>query len=219
MADPVLIKKVLNVAQQIVYVDEANERNYRRVVGAVAWPSGSEPGCLAVVGEEWTKDLQLNAHRLWLIKEAQQDTIHDLCRRMAELRISHGADMWLGNRDNLGAMKVFQQSNRLLGRPLSIMSAPFAGEPLKVIDLQIGELLQPERKILTMGESKTAAIGQELTPKDMKHRVDEYPALAALGYAVTYLVLHQAPEQNQKKANVKKDWNPYNYFHGRPETR
>lgn len=203
-----MIKKILNIRQEIVYQDTETDRAYRRICGAVAWPVHMETGHLVIVGQEWKEDIGLQTRRLWLITEDEVNSILDAHLKMLSLRTLYSADFWVADTSDPGIMKVFRNVKHppvTMGNRLGLNAAPLAAENVEAMVMQVNELVQPERKILHLIPGMCQEQLRIIRIEDMKKPLRDFPVLAALGYAVAQMVLHN-PDRISGKANVKKDW-------------
>ena len=203
-----MITKVLNIRSEVVYQDKEVERAYRRIVGGLAWPTGIDAGYLVVLGEEFLEDVGLKARRLWLIKEDEGTSIKVLHGKMLEMRAFWGADIWVTDRSQEANMRIFRQANRGLEDALVLQGAPMYGERVSAVMPAVFELLQAERKILTLGTGQVQEAIRILRVEDMKKPISDIPILAALGHAAFEMILRQ-PFCLGTEPQVKGNWDIY----------
>lgn len=203
-----MIKKLLNIRREIVYQDVENKRFYGRIIGGLSWAESIEPGFLVVLGEEFKEDLGLRARRLWLLKEQEGDTVVSLHRLMREMRVSCACDEWVGDKRQEAHLRIFRQENAIqasLPAMVSLRMAPLAGERLGVLLQPIYESLEPERKVLMLGHSRSRDALANIERENLKQPAGQFPILAALGYAVAEMVLRQPRRQGQEPRAIS-DW-------------
>ena len=187
-------------------------KEFRRIVGGFAWP-GKKPGFVVAVGEELKPDPTTKRRHLWVVGETEDFNVENLFRRGAEFLEIYQVEVFCGNSRNEPMMSLLRQFNcssrnlKLSG--LSLREAPYVDNegsfPYYVHT--ISGLLDPE-KYLHFGEtSKLPGLLLEVTPEDASSLdAQSFPAIAALGYAVAYLVIYQplpplkAPQQNLAKS-------------------
>lgn len=200
-----MIKRMLNLEQKVVFENLENGRLYNEIIGGMAWPYGVDAGCLVVIGREWKMDLGLRTHRLFKLTETEEGGIRELHRAMLGLRETHGCDYWVGDLGQESNLKVFRQANKDIGQPLTLHGAIMAGQKLQAVVQQVYETIRSDRKFLELGEGLASDALQGVDPKDLRMQVAQFPAVAALGYAVSEMLLRQRAEK-VNSLNVKKDW-------------
>jgi len=211
-----MIKKAEYFAGKVVFEDSETKRVYRRVVGALGWPEPPEPGSLVVIAEGLVVESGLGTRPLWLLAEAQGATVLELylqCRAWGRLC---QVDAWLADLEREEEVNWFmhlanqQQANI---KPEPVFMAPVAYSGPRV---SLGLLLQlvdeqclPNRKILSLNEVWNARRRTVMT-EELSKPARNYPALAALGYAVAELVLNAGPEawETAPKHQTMKDYQP-----------
>jgi hypothetical protein len=169
---------------------------YRRVVGGLAWP-GLNPGFAVIVAEDLKKDDALDVRHLRVLDEAEEARIEDLIRwcDMIEANCKMVSLTWHTNLNNRPAMEfVYQFRKNLQGtgrHGFSLSNAPYVDDP-RGFEFAVNMLkkhLFKERKYLHLGEtSKLPGYLMNLDTMELKkERAEDFPAIAALGYAVATL--------------------------------
>ena len=207
-----LIKKTFNFKGHLVYWHQEAGRHYRRVVGGLAWPSPPAPGWLVVLGEEAQRDMGLSARRLWVLAARTGAGLEDLHRGCLELRQQCQSEVWLTQVDHRPEVPRWWLMNRDLPEEARVFltPTPYAGQPAVVISQLIGDFVLPHRKVLHFGkDSQLAREFLNLQTEDLKRPVDQFPALAALGYAMAEMALRQSQEWQGQQPQVINTWNPY----------
>lgn len=205
------IVKVPNTLNQPIYQVHGQEAYFRRVIGGLAWPALSKPGWLVVVGEDLGLDKGLGARRMRILAEASGEGLAELHLKALELRFNYQVEIIMAHtKDKAEVLQWRQFNSRLsMNQEISLMPAPYSGEAAQVLYQIIDNQIMPGRKVLSFGaESKMSQEFMNLRLEDLKGCVDQFPALAALGYAIAELVL-QAPAGRQKMPEVVREWNTY----------
>lgn len=191
----ILEKKIGYQRDSVMWIDRQNDRIFRRVVAGVHWP-GARPGFAVIVGELDNVDITSGARHLHLINELDGGEIHgrDLLgfiRRLSELRGIYGLESIYGDPGRKSAQEVVSAFNDSLpdkGRNgLHIEQAPLIDDP-KCFEFCIQIVrkhLVEGRKTLHLGkDSRLPGILASAGDVIMTAKADDYPAIAALGYAV-----------------------------------
>jgi hypothetical protein len=180
--------KLIGSTEKFFLNKETGER-YRRVAGGIAWP-GINPGYGIVLAETKDKDETLNKRTYKILAEYENENPTDLIRRCAEFSKTLCAYPFYGDTDHRPMLEILQKSNIRL----YVTEAPFVDEPsaFKTYVLMIRELTKVGRKALHFGkESKLPALISGLNPQDIPNTsqvaYEQYPPIAALGFAVSAL--------------------------------
>lgn len=173
---------------------------YRRIVGGLAWPGTKKPGFAVIVGEEKRHDFELNAYHLRLLAEVEEVNLE----RLLEWCIGYEVNSpevhwsWYGDTNNKPAMAwVYRLNdkypNQGMRRFLSLVPAPHIDSPRRFefcVNI-LRERLEQWRKTLHFGEESglpnyLLQLGSEGITKPAG---EDYPAIAALGYAISALTI------------------------------
>lgn len=163
-------------------------RKFRRIVGGFAWP-GKKPGFAVAVGEELEPDPNTKRRHLWVIGETEHFNIEVLARRAAEFLKIYHVEAFYGNSNIEPLMRLLRYSG------LSLYEAPYADNEhsFPFYMATIHGYLEPE-KYLHFGEnSKLRGYLMEVNPENTSQDAEGFPAIAALGYAVSYFKLYRPP--------------------------
>lgn len=91
------IKPVTDARGHVAWFEDKDSgREYRRIVGGVAWPYGQIPGALVVLGEEREAlpgDKQV--HEVRVLAAVEESALQDLAPRAAKLRDGVHAHLWV----------------------------------------------------------------------------------------------------------------------------
>lgn len=184
---------------EIFYQDRDTGARYRRLTGGIAWP-GTKPGFAVILAEDRKHDLDVNAHHVRLLAETEEVSIErllDWCARH-ELNSPEVYWTWHGNVTNKPAMQwVYRLNDKYhsQGRQqcFAMVPAPYTDNPrgFEFFVNILRERLERWRKTLHLGEkSKLPGYLLELSSEEiMKATSEDYPAIAALGYAVSALTI------------------------------
>lgn len=201
-----------NYERQIFYRDDRDDRQYRRVVGALAWPAPPSKGWLTVVGEDFYPDLARQQRRFYVLAAREAASIPDLHRGCLELRQETAAQLWVADTEDqrLPEIRMFARENRTLEwrHHVLLSTAPFAGRSAGTIAQLLGDLLRPGQKWLVLGDAGYSGQLLALNPDQLAMPAARFPALAALGYAVAELLMKEPVSKNLQK-QVVSTWNVY----------
>ena len=134
---------------------------------------------------------------MYVLAETEEMDVHQLLRRCAELTVKYGVSCFYGRYDQsmIRVLNLWLRDARDNRRAVfGFDSAPFSKDNNISYHMNVVKsLLLPERKILHLSDMiespKLPAHIQSLPPNVYSTATDiEYPAVAALGYAVTLLV-------------------------------
>ena len=186
--EKVIESKLPGVTEEYL-VNKKTGKRYSRIFGGIAWP-GRKPGCGVVVAEEFEIDETLNKRHYRILAEYENQNPTDLIRRCAEFSRGLRAYPFYGDDNNRPMMEILQR--RRLG--LYITAAPFVDESnaLKVYLTMIRELTSPTKKTLHFDQASKfpallAGINFLDIPNTTETAFQQYPAITALGFAVSAL--------------------------------
>ena len=176
------------------YYDTSRMTEYRRIIGAVAWPSGEKLGFIVVIAEDYNKDPRLKLRHYRLLAEYDNITPERLVRRLYDFQNKYLVSPWYGEPDNLLMMHFVDKFNQGLSskqKGIYIAEAPFADDPhnLRMYANQIKDRMIQAKKSLHFGDkSRIPGALSGLTPQDVQTKnAQEFPAVAALGFALSGL--------------------------------
>lgn len=199
-----------------LYLDKQADRLYRQVAGGLAWPQGAKAGFLIVVGEESRPELESGQRVLWVLAEQEAASLADIYRHYRELSEKYLLREWYGDPGNRAMMQLFRQQGReVQGEkllPLVVLGAPYHDDPqgLTFYVQTVNELVKSSKKLLFFGEhSKLPGNFLNLTPEDFQGKATDYPAIAALGYAVTALRVYAPAPAVAPEYQERETWSPY----------
>lgn len=187
------IESPLGLKQSYFY-DAGRLTEYRRIIGAIAWPSGELPGFIVVIAEDFHKDPRLKLRHYRLLDEYDNITTERLVRRLYDFQNKYLVSPWYGDPDNLLMMHFIDRFNQRLSKKhkgIYIAEAPFADDVhnLRMYANQIKNRMIQAKKALHFGDkSRVPGVLSGLSPDDVqKKRAQDFPAIAALGFALSGL--------------------------------
>jgi len=180
--------------------------HYRRVIGGIGWPRNGRPGAVVVVGEDHIEDKNAGRRPLYVLDEAERHDIMDLYEICVTLQQEHGDVKWFADcAHSFGS--IFEKQNRKNNlrrrRGVRLNGVPEAYGELDMVTSIILQRVQNETKSLYFGNvtifpARLVEIGLE----DAQARaLEDFPAMAALGLAVSNLDLSE-PRVAREVLNV-----------------
>jgi hypothetical protein len=199
------------------YLEETESgRKFRRIVGGFAWP-GKKPGFVVAVGEELEPDPKTEKRHLWVVGETESLNVETLAKRAIEFLEIYHVEAFYGNRENEPMMRLLRNAG------LSLHEAPYADNEhsFSFYLATIRGCLDPEKYLHFGDGSKLPGYLLEATPENASQGAEDFPAIAALGYAVSHLrfnkLLPPLPE-NKKPFNFAKSYSVNLDFKKRRDT-
>lgn len=204
------------------FTDNDTREDYRRVYGGVAWP-GKRPGFIVLVGESMTPDGAVREHFYRMLIEAEEQDVPALLRRCIELKTATGigllksvrhntyiTDGWFADTSYLPGMEIVRSLNdeaiERKKESLHLSDAPGGdGKDGFIFCYNVLRgLLSRNKKVLHLGEqSKLPSLLLEVSPEKLiKASPQDYPSIAALGYAVAALVNWKPQEEFKRPESV-----------------
>lgn len=195
-----------NVTSEPYFQERGNGRQFRRIVGALAWPFTDIPGCLLMVGELRNKPNVLGARRhLHVLAEYRTPDVSELLDGVARLQENWLCGLWVTPTDD-PRIALLDDYNDMLRRErrrrIRFVSPPgWEGNGGRLMSLYLGLIQQR-----IVGE-KSLQFGQGCTARDEARRLDrsamqgkllEHPGAAALFWAVAEMDLHPLPELGER---------------------
>ena len=172
--------------------------NFNKVVGGFGWPE-LNPGFFCVVGEYSTLTSMGRDPQYYVLAEAQDDDIEKLIEDIIRLRIDYQVQGVYGRTSKHGSQKLpamkflgawNEQTGASGGQTCRIRKAPYTddgGSILYHMNL-IKSLSKPDQRALFLFEESRLKGYLREVPEDPKLLKDtNYPAVAALGYALSVL--------------------------------
>jgi len=181
-----------------------SQRKFRRIVGGFAWP-GKKPGFAVAVGEEFDPDPTTKKRHLWVVGETEDFDVQNLSRRATEFKQIYYVEAFYGDSTIEPMMQLLRHSG------LSLREAPYADNEHSFLFYvsTIQGCLKPEKYLHFGDNSKLPGYLLEVKPEDTPSPdAEAFPAIAAIGYAVSYLMLHQPlpPLDKPQQQNLAKSY-------------
>jgi len=197
------------------FYHEAEDRLYQRVVAGFAAPS-ERPGTIVVLAEEsfWRPLFQVHC-----LAEDEAPTLDKLIEAAIELKADYRITDFYGrtsNEDTRRFLELYNREQREKRMPtMEILSAPYSdsGDIASHINI-LRNRLHPDKKSLHLGKSKILPGALQEIPIDkLATATDtEFPAVAALGYAVAALTEWEYIGSGQrKKSSYNTDYDELSY--------
>jgi hypothetical protein len=155
---------------------------YTRIFAGVAWPA-LRPGFIVVVGEHRSERVG-GLPLLVLLDEARDERLWHVVEKAASMRFYYKPERFYADCEHVAAMQFaadFRASGLFLEHSLlCAMDGPFGyAFPVLARMIAVGRLVIPQTGLMA-GELLTAPVHEELA----KLRLADYPAIAALAFAV-----------------------------------
>ena len=172
------------------FVHQNTGEKFRYVVGGFAWP-GTKPGFGLVVGIGYDDDPSQRYPVLQCLAEIEEPDIVRLIRESVRLRKEYMAFYWYGDLENPlneflysinKDLREMKEPDFWLTSPHNLRQPGSFGYYARLIE----DNLKADKKLLFLGEcSKLKGYVSDFPLEaGVKGTAEEYPAIAALGYAV-----------------------------------
>jgi len=179
-------------------------KKFRRIVGGFAWPGKKNPGFAVAVGEELEPDPATKTRHLWVVGETEDENLEILSRRAAEFLKIYCVEAFYGDSTIEPMMRLLHLSG------LSLREAPYADNEhsFRFYVKAVQGYIKPEKYLHFEKNSKLPGLLLEVNPEDASLDAEGFPAMAAIGYAVSHLRLHQLlpPLDKNKQQNIAKSY-------------
>lgn len=170
-----------------VYQDTVTKREYVKVVGGFAWPS-VKPGCAVVLGMGRATNPQTHRKDVWILAQEESLLVEDLLGRMSLWQKDYCCAKWYGDTES-SSMTLLRRYNKNREKTkVRLAKAHKVGESdaLHYYAGHIRALTASENKVLQFGKSFLRERIMEMGREDVaKAKVEDFPAVAALGYALS----------------------------------
>ena len=210
------IRKLDTKGRWNLYMDTETERSFWRILGAIAWPADG-PGFVVVVGEE-AKAHPAPPYHLHVLAEADDSNPSRLILKAQELaQVFMVRDFYgyTGNRADIEFLTWYNRKARdRRESTLNIREAP-ATETDGIhfhLNILLSRLNAAEKTLHMLPESKLPGHLLELQGDRLtRATASEHPAIAALGYVVSKLTVHEYKFQENQIAQGG-DYNPFDHI-------
>ena len=179
-----------------IIIHECERIEIGRVIGGIAWP-GERPGFAVFVGEELYPREGEKIRHCHLIKEIEERDLGNLLNRLVDivenLRSTYNikVEIFIGREDqkNMSFLDLWCDKRH---KEIFVSYAPHSDDGL--IGYHVNILLEraKERTLHLPKGCKLKGYMHELKESEIRTANDlEHPAVAALGYSVSYLTLYK----------------------------
>jgi len=179
-----------NGIKDFVYRDAVTNRFYQRIIGGIALPS-DKPGHVVVIAEE--ASIRPPYH-IYFICESSGDTINKLFSKALDLQNDCGVDGFYGRLTDQAQQYLInfnrQQHERQL-KTLDLYPAPHSdtGNIGYHLGLLVDALSATQKTLFLESSQHLPQALKQISLQDASGATDnEFPIVAALGYAVSILV-------------------------------
>ena len=180
--------EVFGRPDKVYFWDHRNQREYRRVVGAVAWSVSGAPGFILIIAEDANKHPRTKRYIYRVLNEYSSHDAEKMVKRMAAFQGLYAVSDWYGDDEDSLALFFVDKFNQGKKKGLCITNAPFARATgnLKLYSNMIFSRVEKAKKTLYFGDdSVLPATLSNIVLGDMESKLaEQIPPLAALGYAV-----------------------------------
>lgn len=170
--------------------------DFRRIVGGFCWPFGTSPGAFCVLGEVRSVDQHTYTHRVVLLHDEEVSGVDELLRRVHSASVDTGIFDWIARRD-VSEVRLVDQFNRLQSsqrqRQIRLVH-PQEGDDRDRFRfwIRLLERRTMDEKTMTFGESACVRDRlMSLPPGAYDKEPEEFPAVAAMLFALAEIDLHQ----------------------------
>lgn len=190
---------------KMYFKDTETEKDYRRIVAGLGWPyAGMKPGFLVVVAEDREPDYSLpgSPRHFRVLDELESEILEELHRTCTLFKNKYLLQsIYSDTRSaHMGEWaKLNKQNEERNIKAVSLALAPNLDRH-DYMDFYMGTVKKPlsVQKTLQFGDASNLRNSFGSLPKAeelVKQQLAEFPALAALGYAVIPLTIHE-PAKN-----------------------
>ncbi len=177
----------------IIFRCSESQREYQRIVGGMMWP-GKQPGFAIVLGQARWPNPQTKVPDLWICAEKQEASVQDLLAVCARWMKDYCCDKWYGHRDDFGMGRILCRFNETRPRhPVQVIPAMGEEEQDELqfyVDL-IRIAISSSKKVLQLHGSTLGEKMMEMDPDYHKKDCTDYPAIAALGFALSAMEMYR----------------------------
>lgn len=170
--------------------------SYRRIVGGLCWPFDTSPGAFCVLGEVRSVDPHTYTHRVVLLHDEEVSGVDELLRRVHSSSVDTGVFDWIARRD-VSEVRLVDQFNRMQSatrQPQLRLVHPQEGDDRDRFRfwIRLLERRTMDEKTMTFGESACVRDRlMSLPPGAYDKEPEEFPAVAAMLFALAEIDLHQ----------------------------
>jgi hypothetical protein len=211
-----ILEKRIACDGKVYWLNPESKREYGRAAAGLVWP-GKNPGYAVIVGEDEMKDTASQVRHYHILAEIEDAGLEAFIVRCHEQAGLFSVTDWYGDSSDRVAGEFLSTYNADLYKRRQqgfyISRAPLLNEPscFEYGVQTIYKHTKAGKKTLHIGDkSKLPGYLLELRPEEIKTaRAGDYPAIAALGYALAALDTWPATNLTRNKQQVENDWDPF----------
>ena len=172
-------------------------------MGSLALP-GEKPGFVVAVGEELDRDPAAKKRHLWVVGEAEDSLVQNLVTKGIEFLTIYKVEVFCGDTTNELMIRQYL-------RPLSLRAAPYVDN-----ERSFYHYVQTIQERLADGTldykgTNLERLLLEMPPEGILRNADSFPAIAALGMAISYIDTYPPlsslpPIDKSKEQNLAKSY-------------
>lgn len=218
------LEKKIGCDGAVYWIDAETKQEYSRIVAGLQWP-GRKRGFCCVLGESEIKDPVTQSRNFYVLAEIEDVGVQTFIEKMHEAAGLYCLSDFYGDAsDRMGSEFLYQFNLQLQGRRqvgFYISRPPLFGEKQCFPHLcqAIFSHLRAGRKTLHFGPaSKLPSYLLEFGQEQLRGgKPEDFPAIAALGYALTALSTWTASPQDRRTGQAA--ITDYDVFGGGSETQ
>jgi len=170
---------------------------YRHMVGGVSWPSAKMPGFCVVLGLSRMRDR--GVHNIFLLDEFKSPDTRSLVAQMGGMQVKYEIDRWMGDTDNLPAVKIKNEWNMRNTTPeddegyIMVSRSPVVDmdTPYQYILPQIQQMLGRDSRQLFLKKGEVTNYMAGIQNSQMSaYKMGDIPPIEALGFAMVAMTKH-----------------------------
>lgn len=217
-----MMHKKRNAAGETYFYDDETKRYFARIVAGIAWPFKDKPGWIVVLAQDDEPKPPTGKTIFRMLAEQSDPLIDRLLRRLREVDKTYLVERNYGDLSDEATASLVRKHNREMGEQriasIGIDFAPMSDQPnnlqthLQLIDARTEK--EVEKTLFIGEETQTAMALRKLDPPDVTGSVGDYPAIAALGFALAALEIYKPSPSEGKPQQFAKDapgYDPLNW--------
>lgn len=188
------------------YEDQRTGVKYRRLVGGIAWPFGSDDGACVVLAESYNPDFETQRQKVFRLEEFVSPDINTMLKWVHACQTDIYVVDWITPRESLYMELLHQYNDELsrLRRPTIYASSPPQWDRQECLRYYMRLLERRIRTEKTIHFGETSLIRDQCvalakSTENHHRRLEEFPGPAALLYALAEVDLR--PADNLEKRN------------------
>lgn len=201
-----LIHKPATLKEQEHYEDNKTGQKWRRITGGIGWPTSEKEGVVLVLAE----DMAFPYPNYTVLNGAGDFNALGLLQKAKAFELDYPVKSWHGKSQDRSMMTLLYSFNKESENPLRFTGAPLAGETNnsgyylpQVIEMV---LVGQERLNASSAPMVKHAIESIMPETHLNRDIAEFPALAALCYSLSYLIIYAAKRVDLNRKPALKGW-------------